>query len=124
MFFVLFFLFWFFLFWFFLFYLFLFVFCFLFFVFVLGFKGSSQVSINGLPVATADAFVTVMALAAAARRTIAEAIIWSKRAAVRFRELFEREHAFVQSTQLAANLCDNRLNERRNRISQALYHAQ
>jgi hypothetical protein len=94
-------------------------FCFVFLVvFVLGVDKVQSI-------ATADAIVAAfVAVTAAARRTIAEAIIWSERAAVRFRELFEREHAFVQSTQLAANLCDNRLNERRNRISQALYHAQ
>jgi hypothetical protein len=94
-------------------------FCFVFLVvFVLGVDKVQSRTI------AADAIVAFVALAAAARRTIAAAIIWSERATVRFRELFEREHAFVQSTQLAANSGDNRLNERRNRISQAIYHAQ
>ena len=56
---------------------------------------------------TAVAFVAFVALASAAWRTIAAAIIWSER----LRVLFEQQHVLMQCAKLAVNLCDNWLNE-------------
>ena len=60
--------------------------------------------------AAAVAFVAFVALAMAAWRTIAAAIIWSE-CAIRLRELFEQQHALMQCAQLAVNSRGEWLNE-------------
>ena len=57
--------------------------------------------------AAAVAFVAFVALASAAWRTIAAAIIWPER----LRVLFEQQHELMQCAKLAADLCDDWLNE-------------
>ena len=74
--------------------------------------------------AAAVAFVAFVALAMAAWRTIAPAIIWPECATVRLRELFEQQHALMQCAKLAVNSRYEWLNERRNRILHVLYDAQ
>ena len=59
----------------------------------------------------AVAFVAFVALAMHTWRTIAAAIIWSECATVRLRVLFEQQHALMQCAKLAADLCDDWLNE-------------
>ena len=54
----------------------------------------------------AVSFVAFVALASAAWRTIAAAI-WPER----FRVLFEQQHELMQCAKLAADLCDDWLNE-------------
>jgi hypothetical protein len=74
--------------------------------------------------AAAVAFVAFVALAMAAWRTIASAIIWPECATVRLRELFEQQHALMQCAKLAVNSRHEWLNEQWNSVLHVLYHAQ
>lgn len=78
----------------------------------------------GLGVGVQCLRVTVVALAMLALRTIAAAIVWPEGAILRLSVMPEQGHAFVQRRELDADLCDDWLNERRNRIGQVLYDAQ
>jgi hypothetical protein len=59
----------------------------------------------------AVAFVAFVALAMHTWWTIAAAIIWPECATIRLRVLFEQQHVLMQCAKLAANLCDDWLNE-------------